>query len=291
MLAHSVRYCFPSIVSFAARYATTTFVRFSALFSLILFGIMAIFEALSLLEPSVTKAPNTPQISTTTASNTTSAGFKVRKYVKAAQWFPTLYSHCLAKHHLATESVTAGCLAGVGDFIAQRKAGKPWSPRRSFHFILKGLGEGIIWSFWYHQADQWVASWTQAALLSGWLSLGLVAVYRTVLSLVLDFFVACPLIYSLWDIPLPALLSGSPWRDIPRQVKGKLGEMMLASLKLWTPFNILIYNSPLEYRVVLMSIADVFWQTIVSSIATRELLTEEEEIELGVRLLENVKPC
>ena len=41
--------------------------------------------------------------------------------------------------------------------------------------------------------------------------------------------------------------------------------MLVASIKIWTPVNVLIYNVPVQHRVVLMSIADVFWQSIVSA--------------------------
>jgi hypothetical protein len=46
--------------------------------------------------------------------------------------------------------------------------------------------------------------------------------------------------------------------------------MLTANMKLWTPVNIIIYNAPLKYRVILSATADVFWQSIVSSIASRE---------------------
>lgn len=211
-------------------------------------------------------------------SSTQPSSDAFQKYIKAAQLLPAAYSHCLTHHHLATECVTAGCMAGIGDYLAQRKSAKSWSPKRSLHFVLKGFGEGIMWSIWYHKADRWVSLLTQTALTGGFLAPSMEAVYRTVLSVVLDLMIACPLIYGLWDIPFPALLSGTPLRMIPRQIKSKLGEMMLASFKLWTPVNILIYNSPLQYRVLLMSTADVFWQSIVSSIvSTREISNDEEK--------------
>ena len=200
----------------------------------------------------------------------------LQKYAKAARWIPATYFHCLTHRPLATESVTAGCMAGLGDYLAQRKSKKPYNPKRSIHFILKGLGEGIMWSIWYHKADRWVATLTEMAVGSGWLAPGMTAVYRTIWSLLLDLFVACPLIFGLWDIPFPAMMSGTPLREIPRQIKSKLGELLVASVKLWMPVNVLIYNSPLRYRVLMMATADVFWQSIVSAVTSRELVSDEE---------------
>lgn len=201
----------------------------------------------------------------------------LKPFWRAAKSVPAAYSHCLTHHHLATECVTAGVMAGLGDYLAQRQqtTAKKYNPRRTIHFILKGFGEGIMWSFWYHQAEGWVSSMTNGALGKGLLIARLVPVFRTICSLLLDLLVACPLIYGMWDIPFPALMAGMPLRQIPQQIRSKLGTMMMASAKLWTPVNILIYNSPLQYRVLIMAIADVFWQSIVSSIAS--VATKEEE--------------
>ena len=78
------------------------------------------------------------------------------------------------------------------------------------------------------------------------------------------------------DIPFPAVLNGVPLRQIPIQVRLKLRTMLLASFRIWTPVNVLIYNVPVQHRVVLMSIADVFWQSIVSSIVSTSGATDHE---------------
>lgn len=244
-------------------FSTTTML---SSFSVLLVSLMAL--------PATSEAFTSPPAKQLQSSNNP----LLEQYMKAAQFLPAAYSHCLTHHHLATECVTAGCMAGIGDYLAQRKSTKPYRPKRSLHFVLKGLGEGLMWSFWYHKADRWVAYLVQAALASGILPPSMEPVYRTFMAVALDLMIACPLIYGLWDIPFPALLSGVPLRQIPRQVKEKLGEMMLASIKLWTPVNVLIYNSPLQYRVLLMSTADVFWQSIVSAIASREILGTGDEM-------------
>jgi len=152
--------------------------------------------------------------------------------------------------------------------------------KRSLTFFGKGLGEGVMWSFWYHQSDRIITRFMSTLVDSQWIPTGdgspLFILIRTFLALVTDLFIACPIIYSLWDIPLPALVRGTPLRMIPRQIRIKLPEMMWASIKLWMPANIIIYNSPLRYRVLLMSTADVFWQAIVSTIATREIGIEHD---------------
>lgn len=269
------------VVSYLSRTFSNARMRVYSIFSLIIFSIWAFMAEGFVPKPAALEPSQLSQ----------STRVILQKYAKAAQWIPTAYSHCLTNHHLATECVTAGCMAGLGDYMAQRKSQKPWSPKRSLHFILKGLGEGVMWSIWYHKADVAVAFMTQSLLSAGWVAPSMTAVVRTILSLVTDLFIACPFIYAFWDIPLPALLSGTPLRDIPRQIRQKLGEMMLASLKLWTPVNVLIYNSPLKYRVLLMATADVFWQSIVSSIASRELVPEEDQLEQGISLIQKPVPA
>ena len=78
------------------------------------------------------------------------------------------------------------------------------------------------------------------------------------------------------DIPFPSILNGVPLRQIPTQVKIKLRSMLVASFKIWTPVNVLIYNVPVQHRVVVMSVADVFWQSIVSSIVTASDAAEQD---------------
>ncbi|KAG7344811.1 Mpv17 / PMP22 family protein [Nitzschia inconspicua] len=199
---------------------------------------------------------------------------------RQAQKLPATYSYCLTHHHLATEAFTAGCMAGLGDYLAQRRqqpaaksgeAVKSYNVRRSLSFIFKGLGEGIMWSLWYHWADRWVATvLKQAMMVMPQLqpATPLFVVIRTFLSLLIDTLVACPVIYALWDIPLPALLSGMPLRQIPHQVASKLRPMICASAQVWIPANLLIYNIPLRYRLIVASMTDVVWQSIVSSIVT-----------------------
>lgn len=175
----------------------------------------------------------------------------------------------LSKYPMVAESVAAGTMACLGDFLAQRMDKGPYDKVRTGHFLFKGLGEGIMWSFWYRMVEQWSRGIATALASSLKLQAFEVPLKITV-CIILDLLVACPIIYGLWDIPIPALLRGE--RNIFQQVRSKLPVMVFASVKLWLPVNIVIYNLPVEYRVYMSSAADVFWQSIVSSISSRPLL-------------------
>ena len=192
---------------------------------------------------------------------------------------PAGYSHCLLAFPLATESVTAGAMAGLGDYLAQTKQQtatskhdrrSPINTRRNFHFVLKGLGEGVLWSFWYRFAEHWSQIMTvgllQCAGLLSTTSPYTTKTLRMIISVVLDLLVACPVIYATWDIPFLAIVSGKPVRRIPSEIREKIGPMLRASMLLWMPVNIVIYSVPIQYRVMLSSAADVVWQSAVSAI-------------------------
>ena len=180
----------------------------------------------------------------------------------------TLVHHCnrdVGHYKCATSAV----MAGLGDMLFQGQKAKksvtsvPYDWKRTFKFMLKGFVEGWIWSIWYRHAELWCNHLTGLVTAS----VPKAKLVNTLISLVLDISVACPIIYSLWDIPYPALvMNRMKPREIPGQIKSKLGDMLIASFKIWTPVNVVIYNVPVQHRVVLMSVADVFWQSIVSSI-------------------------
>ena len=195
---------------------------------------------------------------------------------------PQLRNEILPKGRLAKaldmlphyECTTAAVMSGLGDVLAQLQQHKKdpsikpkvnW--KRTYKFMMKGFGEGFLWTLWYRNAERWSLAIT--SFLTGNITNPfLTTLIGTFVALFLDLTLACPFIYGLWDIPFPALLRGKPLRKIPGEVKEKLGEMLSASIRVWTPVNILIYNVPVQYRVYIMSIADVFWQSIVSSITS-----------------------
>lgn len=166
------------------------------------------------------------------------------------------------------ECATASVMSGLGDILAQaQKTTEKYDYRRTLVFVLKGYGDGALWSLWYRRADSIVAAVANTCFAGMPVYPFLEVVLMTLLSLFFDLIIASPIIYSIWDIPFPAVARGkTKLRQVPVLVQKKLPEMLVASLKIWTPVNVLIYNIPAKYRVVTMSVADVFWQSIVSAI-------------------------
>ena len=169
------------------------------------------------------------------------------------------------------ECATAAVMSGLGDVLAQiqeRKKNKAakFNLKRTLQFMMKGVGEGFFWAFWYKYAAQYTFALTRTITKGMAVSNPVLhTTIETVVALVLDLTLACPFIYALWDIPFPLLLRGAPLRDIPKQIRKNLSGMLLVSAKVWTPVNILIYNIPVQYRVYLNSVADAFWQAFVST--------------------------
>jgi len=274
------------------------------------------------------------------------------------------YNTLLSAYPLPTQMVTASILAGVGDLIAQlqlpqepqqqstsydnndnrltlqlpsflssrhyrrgrfmRTTQKQVDLERSRRFMLKGLGGGIIWSFWFGIADDWsnallqqeFANTNLMALLGGGTSSmattsdavmmaaqqaavdtsnapflvepamameapmapastpALVTMGRTIVAILLEQFFWVPLVYTFWDIPVPTLLSKDIENtSIPSQVQTKLPGLLVDNAKVWTFINILVYNAPVQYRVLISSIADILWQSILS----RHVMTNDTE--------------
>jgi Mpv17 / PMP22 family len=179
--------------------------------------------------------------------------------------------------------------------------------QRNLCFIVKGLGAGLIWLFWYSLADDITQSvmphlssacGTMKEMTCTAVSEAtIIVIGTTIFSVLLDQFLASPVVYALWDIPVPLLLSKSILAeesqrehvDIPRQVQTKLGGLLVENAKVWTLANAVIYNLPLEYRVVAQGLTDLFWQSIVSShvndssearlVAGEELLPKDDSME------------
>jgi Mpv17 / PMP22 family len=89
--------------------------------------------------------------------------------------------------------------------------------------------------------------------------------------ILLEQCVVSPLLYAVWDIPVPALLSGSPIRQIPAQISSKMGPLLIANAKVWTPANLITYNLPTEFRVLFASCTDLVWQIVCSKITSSEI--------------------
>jgi Mpv17 / PMP22 family len=216
------------------------------------------------------------------------------------------YTDMLADYPLVTSSLTSGCFCGIGDALAQHKESQEqvgqtpaktkqslWAiehfrmnfdTQRNLCFIIKGLGAGLIWLFWYSLADDITQSVVMPHLSSACGTMKemtctavseatIIVIGTTIFSVLLDQFLASPVVYALWDIPVPIILSKNILAeesqrehvDIPRQVQTKLGGLLVENAKVWTLANAVIYNLPMEYRVVAQGLTDLFWQSIVSS--------------------------
>ena len=185
-----------------------------------------------------------------------------------------LYSYALSNYQIPTQCATGGLLCGVGDVVAQRtEQAKEQMERvahdiaRTKHFAMKGLGGALIWSTWYKIADVLSAelcaemadrgaAWAASPEFEG--------VVRTISCIGLEQFIACPIIFALWEIPVPKLLGGAEPKEIPVEVRNRLPSLLVSNAKLWTFFNVLIYNVPLELRVFASNLCDIVWQVVLS---------------------------
>ena len=191
----------------------------------------------------------------------------------------------LTEQPLVSQTLTMSAFCGLGDFLAQTNAKRttnvPYDWRRVTRFLCKGIGCGILWSHWFLLADKWSESLTQqciqhaAHILSN--DVKVHTIIRTIVNLLLEQFLACPIIYGLWDLPILSIMDGVSLREIPGIVRQKLLTLLIANAKLWTVVNVVIYNIPLKLRVLVLSIADLFWEFIVSTIASKRLTEDEEQ--------------
>eukprot|EP00978_Attheya_sp_CCMP212_P000934 scaffold1983_cov45-Attheya_sp.AAC.4 len=161
--------------------------------------------------------------------------------------------------------------------------------QRTRRFSYKGLGCGVIWSFWYRFADTFTDQLMGTKFLVGMVATtaassgSMYRVMKTIASIFLEQMVACPIIYGLWDLPMLTLLGGKPPSAIPREVRSKLPKLLIANAKLWTFVNLLIYNTPLQYRVYALSGAEIIWQSIISLIASKDDESTEPLLELAAQ--------
>jgi Mpv17 / PMP22 family len=192
----------------------------------------------------------------------------------------TVYNRFLVLPPLVTQALTMSLFCGLGDLFAQTQAFRTEAPsmrsydwRRTRRFLLKGIGCGIIWSRWFLIAEDWsefLTLWFVGTTKMSPDSSNIHTVVKTIASILLEQFIACPLIFGLWDLPILSIMHGSPPSSIPGIVRQKLLKLLIANAKLWTVVNVVIYNIPLKFRVLVLSIADIFWESLVSSIARQQ---------------------
>jgi Mpv17 / PMP22 family len=183
------------------------------------------------------------------------------------------YTYCLEEYHLPTQSITAGLFSAMGDILAQSlEKDKAYDARRTYNFLLKGLGGGIMWSYWFQISDPISLQITESIYKGS--NMEMEHAIRVAVCIMLEQCLVSPVFYSLWDIPVPALLSGSPVRQLPAQVANKLGPMLIANAKVWTPANLITYNLAPEFRVLFASCTDLVWQAICSQITSAEIVIQ-----------------
>ena len=208
----------------------------------------------------------------------------------AVDWGTSSYTNLLDHYYYPTQSATGAIFASLGDTIAQNREimienekqkqpqQRQYDPKRTMNYFLKGIGGGIMWACWFNIADVWSLELTNLALQQG--DGGIVdggvsnieRIVRTIISILLEQFLVCPIFYTLWDIPIPAILSGSPIQQVPAHIKTKLVPLLVANAKVWTFANFITYNIPLEFRVLFTSCADIVWQSMNAEITSEQII-------------------
>ncbi len=214
------------------------------------------------------------------------------------------YSDAMKKRPTVTKACTGLVLCSLGDIMAQVQSfqekkstvssSSSSSTQQPFtmdytrlaRFAFRGVISTLIWGVWYDisndlskdenmkrmlvgvgmhdkigkrgNSDDRDAATAEAAFINS---------LRIFMLMMAEQFVMCPIVYSTWDLPVSTLLNGAPISKIPFEIKSKLIPMLIDNFKVWTPANILIYSSPVEYRTLLANIVGIIWQAIMSGFA------------------------
>lgn len=175
-----------------------------------------------------------------------------------------------------------------------------YDPKRGMVYFFKGLGSGVMWAYWFDTAEVWSMDLTRSVLTYGssfqqsqemtdfataaGVQTGSMAneflsaqgqTIRTAINIFLEQFLVCPVLFSLWDIPVTSLLRGSPPGQVPAQIRQKLLPLLVANAKVWTLVNIVTYNIPLEYRLLFTSAASIVSEMINAGITSEQITTPE----------------
>ena len=225
------------------------------------------------------------------------------------------YGTALVENPLPTKSLTAGFLCGISDVIAQKRAANnvednnnnnnnnfDYDLKRTLRFASKGCLGGILWMYWYDWIDGFLTytdftdetTTVDASKVSFYALTGSIlpqesqllevcrdhsGFVKTTVSMVLEQLVWCPIVYGTFEIPVSTLLNGASPKTIPTEVNSKLNGLLVSNFQVWTPANLVIYNAPLEWRLFLGNVIDLFWQSIVSDVAA-DCGGQDEECEL-----------
>ena len=100
---------------------------------------------------------------------------------------------------------------------------------------------------------------------------------RQVLSILLEQFSWCPLLFAFYQIPFSVLLNGGTLTDVPPAIQRQLNGLLVEYAKVWTPANLIIYNVPLEWRLLSSNVVDFVWGYISSGFAAEACAPLDEE--------------
>ena len=210
------------------------------------------------------------------------------------------YGTALLEHPLPTKSLTAGILCGIGDVLAQSRGTNEdstsnYNLQRTLRFASKGCLGGILWTFWYDQIDSFLRFQEDIDQIGGdgsynhnkislYVLTGSIfsvqanasflafckahtAAVTTLMSILMEQFLWCPLVYGTFEIPISTLMNGGSVGSIRGEVTSKLNGLLVSNAKVWTLANLLIYNAPLEWRLFIGNVIDIFWQSIVADVS------------------------
>lgn len=113
-----------------------------------------------------------------------------------------------------------------------------------------------------------------------------VGLVTTALSIVIEQFVWCPIVFGSFEIPVSTLLNGGSFSTVQKEVGAKLDGLLVSNAKVWTLANVVIYNAPVEWRPAISNLVDLVWQSIVSDVAADCGKVDDDVCE--VPLLEDV---
>jgi len=204
------------------------------------------------------------------------------------------YKHLLIEYPMLTKSLTSGMLCGISDIIAQSRdtTRGEFNYARLIRFAGKGVVGGYIWTHWYDWIDSFLdldsdyniyKAFGAVATVNNydeWIRSHL-AIVTTALSLVIEQFIWCPIVFGSFEIPVSTLLNGGSLSNVQQEVEAKIGGLLVSNAKVWTPANVIIYNVPVEYRPIVANVVDIFWQSIVSDVAADCGKVEDDICDVG----------
>jgi len=138
----------------------------------------------------------------------------------------------------------------------------------------KGCVGGVIWACWYDELDYFLDQDNSfnffklfGIVTDQWIKPYLGAI-KTILSILIEQFLWCPIVFGCFEIPVSTLLNGGDLPSVKKEVDSKLGSLLISNAKIWTFANLVIYGIvPVDYRPIISNCVDVGWQSIVSSVS------------------------